>query len=71
MDPMEFILRFTISNPDLDTTIVGTLDPAHVRDNVEVLLKGPLPADMYKEARRRVRTVEPVGSVAYLRRGGA
>jgi hypothetical protein len=24
MTPMEFILRFTFSNPDLDTTIVGT-----------------------------------------------
>jgi hypothetical protein len=25
MTPMEFILRFTFSNPDLDTTIVGTI----------------------------------------------
>src|SRR4029077_1504746 len=24
MDRMEFMLRFTLSNPDLDTTIVGT-----------------------------------------------
>jgi hypothetical protein len=25
MTPMEFILRFTLTNPDLDTTIVGTI----------------------------------------------
>jgi aryl-alcohol dehydrogenase-like predicted oxidoreductase len=54
MTPMEFILRFTFSNPDLDTTIVGTANPAHLRDNVEILQKGPLPADMYAEAKRRL-----------------
>ena len=54
MTPMEFILRFTFSNPDLDTTIVGTANPAHLRDNVEILRKGPLPADMYAEAKRRL-----------------
>ena len=31
MTPMEFILRFTFSNPDLDTTIVGTANPAHLQ----------------------------------------
>ena len=36
MTPMEFILRFTFTNPDLDTTIVGTANPAHLRANVEV-----------------------------------
>jgi aryl-alcohol dehydrogenase-like predicted oxidoreductase len=43
MTPMEFILRFTFSNPDLDTTIVGTVNPAHLRSNVEMLERGPLP----------------------------
>jgi len=28
---MEFILRFTFTNLDLDTTIVGTIDPAHLQ----------------------------------------
>ena len=32
MTPMEFILRFTFSNPDPDTTIVGTANPAHLQD---------------------------------------
>jgi aryl-alcohol dehydrogenase-like predicted oxidoreductase len=71
MDAMEFILRFTISHPDLDTTIVGTLSPDHVRDNINALLKGPLPSDVYEEAKRRAAAIDSVGSVAYMRRGGA
>jgi aryl-alcohol dehydrogenase-like predicted oxidoreductase len=54
MTPMEFILRFTFTSPDLDTTIVGTANPAHLRANVEVLRQGPLPADLYAEAKRRL-----------------
>jgi aryl-alcohol dehydrogenase-like predicted oxidoreductase len=57
MTPMEFILRFTFTNPDLDTTIVGTANPAHLRANVEVLRQGPLPADLYAEAKRRLAAV--------------
>jgi aryl-alcohol dehydrogenase-like predicted oxidoreductase len=54
MMPMEFILRFTFTNPDLDTTIVGTVNPSHLQANVDVLLKGPLPMDLYTEAKRRL-----------------
>jgi aryl-alcohol dehydrogenase-like predicted oxidoreductase len=51
---MEFMLRFTLANPDLDTTIVGTRDPAHLRQNIAVALKGPLPEDVRHEAMRRL-----------------
>ena len=54
MTPMEFILRFTFTNPDLDTTIVSTANPAHLHDNVAILQKGPLPAALYAEAKRRL-----------------
>jgi aryl-alcohol dehydrogenase-like predicted oxidoreductase len=54
MSRMEFILRFTYSHPDLDTTIVGTVNPDHLQSNIEALLKGPLPADLYEEAKRRL-----------------
>ena len=56
MTPMEFILRFTFTNPHLDTTIVGTANPAHLHHNIEVLRKGALPADLYGEAKRRLTT---------------
>jgi aryl-alcohol dehydrogenase-like predicted oxidoreductase len=54
MTPVEFVLRFTFSHPDMDTTIVGTVNPAHLDANVAVLRKGPLPSDLYAEAKRRL-----------------
>jgi aryl-alcohol dehydrogenase-like predicted oxidoreductase len=49
-----FLLRFLISHPDIHTTIVGTLNPDHLRENVAIAQKGPLPADVYAEAKRRL-----------------
>ncbi|HKV56471.1 MAG TPA: aldo/keto reductase [Candidatus Binataceae bacterium] len=54
MSALEFTLRFTLSSPDLDTTIVGTRDPDHLRDNIAAALKGPLPDDVVSEAKRRL-----------------
>jgi aryl-alcohol dehydrogenase-like predicted oxidoreductase len=54
MTPMEFILRFTWSHPDLHTNIVGTIDTAHLAHNVAVLEQGPLAPDVYAEAKRRL-----------------
>jgi aryl-alcohol dehydrogenase-like predicted oxidoreductase len=54
MDRMEFTLRFTYTNPDLDTTIVGTVNPDHLQDNINALLKGPLSDEIYDEAKRRL-----------------
>jgi aryl-alcohol dehydrogenase-like predicted oxidoreductase len=62
MTPMEFILRFTFTHPDMDTNIVGTINPAHLQDNIDALLKGPLPPDMYAEAKRRLAMVGSVSS---------
>src|SRR5512132_1619147 len=36
MSPMEFILRFTFTHPDLHTNIVGTINPDHLHHNVSV-----------------------------------
>jgi aryl-alcohol dehydrogenase-like predicted oxidoreductase len=49
-----FLLRFVLSHPDIDTTIVGTLDPKHLQENVHAALRGPLPADIYRETTRRL-----------------
>jgi len=51
---MEFVLRFTLSHPGLSTTIVGTANPAHLASNIAVAEKGPLPADLYDQAKRRL-----------------
>ena len=55
MSRMEFMLRFTLSHPDLSTTIVGTANIDHLRRNAAVAEKGPLPADVYDQAKERLR----------------
>jgi len=52
-----FLLRFTVSHPDMDTTIVGTLRPEHLAENVRAAEVGPLPPDVYAEAKRRLDAV--------------
>jgi aryl-alcohol dehydrogenase-like predicted oxidoreductase len=54
---MEFMLRFTLTHPDVHSTIVGTANLEHLRANLEVARKGPLAADLYAEAKRRLDAV--------------
>jgi len=54
MSHFEFVLRFTLSHPALSSTIVGTSDIDHLRSNLAIAEKGPLPADLYLEAKRRL-----------------
>lgn len=54
MTSVEFVLRFTFSHPHMQTTIVGTVNPAHLQANLAALEKGPLPSDVYVEAKRRL-----------------
>ena len=54
MSNMEFVLRFTLSHPGLSTTIVGTANPVHLASNIAVAERGPLPADLYEEAKKRL-----------------
>ena len=49
-----FMLRFTLTHPGIDTIIVGTQNPAHLRENVVAVNRGPLPTDVYEEAKRRL-----------------
>ena len=50
----EFVLRFTLSHPDLSSTIVGTSNSEHLRANMAIAAKGPLPADLYEEAKKQL-----------------
>jgi aryl-alcohol dehydrogenase-like predicted oxidoreductase len=49
-----FTLRFVLAHPHLNTTIVGTLHPAHLAENIAAAQAGPLPADIYAEAKKRL-----------------
>jgi aryl-alcohol dehydrogenase-like predicted oxidoreductase len=53
-DVTEFMLRFTLSRPDVHTAIVGTSSAKHLQANVDATKKGPLsPAD-YATAKSRL-----------------
>jgi aryl-alcohol dehydrogenase-like predicted oxidoreductase len=54
MDRMAFVLRFTLSHPDLHTTIVGTSNAAHFQANLAAAEQGPLPADLYEQAKLKL-----------------
>jgi aryl-alcohol dehydrogenase-like predicted oxidoreductase len=56
----EFVLRYTLSHPDLHTTIVGTANLEHLSANLAAARKGPLPPTVYAEARRRLREAQAV-----------
>jgi len=53
----QFLLRFTNSHPAMSTNIVGTKSPEHLAENVAAAARGPLPADVYAEAKRRLDAV--------------
>ena len=59
MTRLEFMVRFTLSHPGLSSTIVGTSSADHLRANLAIAAKGPLPADLQEKARQRLR---PAGS---------
>jgi len=46
MSRIEFMVRFTISLPELDTTIIGTKNLDHLRENLAAAQKGPLPEEL-------------------------
>jgi|SRR5579859_3570266 len=54
----EFVLRYTLSHPDMHTTIVGTANLEHLAANVAAARNGALPADVYAEAKRRLEVVK-------------
>jgi aryl-alcohol dehydrogenase-like predicted oxidoreductase len=52
-----FLLRFTLTHPHADTIIAGTLIPEHLKENIAAVQRGPLPEDVYLEAKRRLDKV--------------
>jgi len=52
-----FLLRYTLTHPHANTIIAGTLFPEHLQENIQTVLKGPLSAQVYAEAKRRLDLV--------------
>lgn len=57
MDRYEFVLRFTLTHPACHTTIVGTMDLDHLKENVSAAKAGPLPADVYSRTKTRLADI--------------
>jgi aryl-alcohol dehydrogenase-like predicted oxidoreductase len=55
--PTEFMIRYLLATPSVDSTILGTGSQAHLAGNVSAALKGPLAADVYVETRRRIDAI--------------
>jgi len=54
----ELILRYTLSHPHCDTTIVGTCNPQHLADNIAAVAKGPLLPDLYQQIASRIAALD-------------
>lgn len=57
MQRAEMILRYTLSNDDAHTIIVGTADQQHLAENVAVVKKGPLSNELRAQIATRIRNV--------------
>ncbi len=57
MSRAEMILRFTLSHPNCDTTIVGTCNSSHLAENVRACEAGALPTELVREIQSRVAAI--------------
>ena len=55
-----FLLRFVLSHPHLNTTIVGTKNLEHFKENINTANKGKLSEDIYEEAKKRLSAIGAV-----------
>lgn len=53
-DLNDFLLRFALSQKGISTMIIGSGNPAHIVKNVRAAEKGPLPADVFAQAKLRL-----------------
>lgn len=57
MTRAELILRYTLSLPNCDTTIIGTCDPHHLAENIAAAIRGPLPPELDLAIKSRVGSI--------------
>lgn len=54
MSRIEFMIRFAMTNENVDVCLVATTDDAHLVADVDYAAKGPLDAELYQTACRRL-----------------
>ncbi len=56
----DFLIRYTLTHPAITAGVCGTRGTEHLVQNVRAALRGPLSADVYEEAKRRLNYVGAV-----------
>ena len=54
MSPIEFMIRFALSNDNVDVALVATTNASHLAANIEYAAKGPLDQEAFQTARQRL-----------------
>lgn len=67
---IEFMIRFALSNDDIDVALVATTDPAHLSADIDYGLKGPLEKDLLDTVRRRLDAAGGGAGEGHYRGGG-
>ena len=60
--PGDFMIRYLLSNPHIDTAIIGTSDIAHLQQNLAAASLGPLPRSVYELAEERLDAIASAGA---------
>jgi aryl-alcohol dehydrogenase-like predicted oxidoreductase len=53
----DFFIRFVLSHPGVASSIIGTRNIRHLVENIKTVERGPLPPDVYTEAKLRLNFV--------------
>ena len=70
MSRIEFMIRYVLSNDNVDTAIVATTDVSHLVANIGYANKGPLAAATVEEAQRRLAAAGSKPGAGSYRGGG-
>lgn len=55
-DWLDTFIRFSVFTDGIDSAIVGTTNPDHLKQSIRAIEKGPLPADLYNIIRKSFNT---------------
>jgi aryl-alcohol dehydrogenase-like predicted oxidoreductase len=67
---IEFMIRFAMSNDNVDVALVATTDDAHLAADVQYAMRGPLDAALYEAACQRLASAGGAPGQGEYRRGG-
>lgn len=70
MSPIEFMIRYVLSNESVDVALVATTDRAHLASDIEYAGRGPLDATRLAEARQRLAEAGSKPGAGKYRGGG-